>query len=237
MLSELSPLKRYWITKGSNIPIRFHGWSKDKILESTGKFSQDVEDWLQMALAGDVIKKPGALGTCGLGMLFDGDPGMGKTTYAAISAIEFIRRLPDSDEDASKLLGVKSGDYGMKLRAVYYTTYPEYLSLKRSAFDAEPEEKRELMRIIDGFHGRAKEDHLNVRVLIIDDLGKEHKTTWNESQFDELLRSRYDKGLPTIITTNVLKENWAVAYSEAMGSFANEAFVPIRLKNKDLRMG
>jgi len=237
MLAELSSLKRYWITKSSNIPIRYQGWSKETISESSGRFSTQVDAWLDLVLDGEVIKKAGAVGTTGVGMLFDGDPGMGKTTYAAVTAMELIRRLPDEEEDMAKVLKISRSDLGFKTRAIHYLTYPEYLHMKRSAFDADPDEKRELNMYLDGFHGRSKEDHLNVRLLVIDDLGKEHKTSWNESQFDELLRSRYDKGLPTIITTNVVRENWGDVYTEAMGSFVYEAFQQVKLSGKDLRLG
>lgn len=237
MLAELSSLKRYWITKSSNIPIRYQGWAKETIAESSGRFSPQVDAWLDLALDGEVIKKAGAVGTTGVGMLFDGDPGMGKTTYAAVTAMEFVRRLPDEEEELAKLLKISRSDLGFKTRAIYYLTYPEYLHMKRSAMDADPDEKRELNMYLDGFHGRSKEDYLNVRLLVIDDLGKEHKTSWNESQFDELLRTRYDKGLPTIITTNVVREHWGDVYSEAMGSFVYEAFQQVKLNGKDLRLG
>jgi DNA replication protein DnaC len=102
--------------------------------------------------------------------------------------------------------------------------------------DADPETKRELYREMEGFHGRAKEDFLNVRILILDDLGKEYKGAgFNDASFDEVLRSRYDKGLPTIITTNVAREKWAAQYGEAMGSFAYEAFKRVRIIGEDLR--
>jgi DNA replication protein DnaC len=237
MLNELSPMKRFWITKNANIPLRYLGWSKDQILESSGRFAPEVEAWIKLVMKGDVIKKPGSIGTTGIGLLFDGDPGLGKTTYATVAAMEVVRRLPDDPDEAAKLLGTSKGDLGHKFRAIYYLTYPEYLHLRRSAFDADPEERRELNRFIDGFHGRSKEDHLNVRLLVIDDLGKEHKTSWNESQFDELLRSRYDKGLPTLITTNVVRENWGTVYGDAMGSFVHEAFRQVKLRGKDLRLG
>jgi DNA replication protein DnaC len=237
VLNEISSLKRYWITKSSNIPVRYHGWSKETISESSGRFSKQVDAWLDLAMDGEVIKKAGAVGTTGVGLLFDGDPGMGKTTYAAVTAMEFVRRLPDDEAEMTRLLGARQGDVGYKFRAIHYLTYPEYLHMKRSAFDADPEEKRELNLYLDGFHGRSKEDHLNVRLLVIDDLGKEHKTSWNESQFDELLRTRYDKGLPTIITTNVVRENWGDVYTEAMGSFVYEAFQQVKLSGKDLRLG
>ena len=50
---------------------------------------------------------------------------------------------------------------------------------------------------------------------------------WAENTFDALLRSRFNAGLPTIVTTNVAFENWGGVYGEPMGSFAHEAFIPL----------
>ena len=104
-------------------------------------------------------------------------------------------------------------------------------------FDAEADERRELHREMEGFHGRAKEDWLNVRILVLDDLGKEYGSKYDDYSFDELLRARYDKGLPTIVTTNKMREVWGTQYSEAMGSFAHEAFRRVKLVGEDLRKG
>jgi len=235
LLNELSPLKRYWLTKSSNIPIRYEGWTRGRIVEHLGKFPILIDEWLDDAIDGKIILNPGGVGTTGVGLLFDGGPGEGKTTHAVVTAAEFIRRLPDDENEMRKVLHVKQGELGRSFRAIHFLTFPEFLSLKKAAFDAEPEERREIHRQIEGFHGRAKEDWMNVRLLIIDDLGKENSSTYNDSSFDDLLRSRYDKGLPTIITTNHMRENWAVQYGEAMGSFAHEAFRRVRILNKDLR--
>jgi DNA replication protein DnaC len=114
-------------------------------------------------------------------------------------------------------------------------TYPEFLSRKKSTFDADGEDKREMNYEIDGLHGRSKFDWLNVRILVIDDLGKEYGSKYDDTSFDEILRLRYDKGLPTIVTTNVRLENWEGKYGEAMGSFANEAFVRVPIIGADMR--
>lgn len=227
--------KKYWLEKSSNIPIRYAGWTKDKIVESSGKFPVEIDEWLDAMLAGEVIKNPGALGDTGVGLLFDGGPGEGKTTHAVVSAMEFVRRLPDDDLAAAKILHASMRDFGRQFRVIHFLTFPEFLAMKKQSFDAEPDERREINRIIEGFHGRAKEDWLNVRLLVLDDLGKENGSRYDDSSFDELLRSRYDKGLPTIITTNVMRDDWAIQYSEAMGSFAHEAFHRVQIRNKDLR--
>lgn len=195
-----------------------------------------IGEWLDEMLAGTVIKQVGGLGLTGVGLLLDGGPGLGKTTMAVTSAMEFVRRLPTDDIEARKILKYsKTDDYGMLSRPIYYLTYPEFMSLKKSTFDADPDEKRELNRIIEGLHGRAKEDWLNVRLLILDDLGKEYGSKYDDTSFDEILRSRYDRALPTIVTTNVLLENWGTQYSKAMESFGNEAFIRVKLVNQDLR--
>jgi DNA replication protein DnaC len=230
-----SPLKRYWLEKSSNIPVRYAGWTKEKIMESSGKFPVEIDEWLDSMLAGEVIKDPGGLGSTGVGLLFDGGPGEGKTTHAVVAAMEFVHRLPDDDYEAAKILHAKASDFGHQFRVVYFLTFPEFLAMKKMSFDSDGDERREINRVIEGFHGRAREDWLNVRLLVIDDLGKENGSRYDDSSFDELLRARYDKGLPTIITTNVMREDWGVQYSEAMGSFAYEAFHRVRIVNKDLR--
>jgi DNA replication protein DnaC len=85
--------------------------------------------------------------------------------------------------------------------------------------------------LLDSIYGDSDRMN-NVRVFVLDDLGKEYRTTsgWAENTFDALLRSRFNAGLPTIVTTNVELENWGGVYGEPMGSFALEAFVPVKVK-------
>ena len=232
-LGELSSLKRHWLLRTSNIPKRFLGFEPSDIAKG---FPVTIDAWVQKVLDGKVIKQLGGIGTTGVGLLFDGAPGLGKTTHAVTTAMEIIRNLPEEVSDIAHIFSVKVDDCGQSFRPIYYLTYPEFLSRKKAIIDADPETKRELYREMEGFHGRAKEDWLNVRILILDDLGKEYKGAgFNDASFDEILRSRYDKGLPTIITTNVSREKWAAQYGEAMGSFAYEAFKRVRIIGEDLR--
>jgi DNA replication protein DnaC len=235
-ISELSPNKKHWMLRGANIPRRFIGMEPKDLIKHTGDFPEEIDSWLDQALAGDIIKQVGGLGVTGTGLLFDGAPGLGKTTHAVVTAMEFIRRLPEDDATAQNVLGIAATDYGMQSRPVYYMTFPEFLSRKKAIIDADNDTKKNLYLEMEGFHGRAKEDWLNVRLLILDDLGKEYKGTgYNDASFDEVLRSRYDKALPTIITTNVAREKWGSQYGEAMGSFAHEAFTRVRILGEDLR--
>lgn len=234
-IGGLSSLKRHWIVKGSNIPRRFIGLEPKDIIKRTGEFPEQIDEWLERALDGKVIKTIGGIGETGTGLLFDGGPGLGKTTHAVTTLMEFVRQLPDDDKTAARILAMNDDDFGMSARPVYYLTFPEFLSRKKALFDADEETKREMYQEMEGFHGRAADDRLNVRVLVLDDLGKEYGSQYNDSSFDEVLRARYDKALPTIVTTNVDIEKWEKQYGKAMGSFAYEAFDRVRIMGEDLR--
>ena len=234
-INTLSSLKRHWLLRTSNIPRRFLGLEPQDIIDRANSFPTEVSKWIDDAVSGHVIKQICNIGVNGVGLLFDGGPGIGNTTHAVVSAMEFIRRLPDDDSEAAKVLAMNPTDYGMKASPIYYLTYPEFLSRKKSTFDADPEDKRNMTYELDGFHGRSKFDWLNVRILVIDDLGKEYGSKYDDTSFDEILRLRYDKGLPTIVTTNVRLENWEAQYKEAMASFAHEAFIRVPIIGSDLR--
>ena len=234
-INTLSAIKKHWLLRTSNIPRRFLGLEPQDIIDRAGEFPSEVATWIDDAVGGHVIKQIGNIGINGVGLLFDGGPGIGKTTHAVVAAMEFVRRLPDNDAEASKVLGLTISDYGLSTRPIYYMTYPEFLSRKKSTFDADHDDKRNMVYELDGFHGRSKLDFLNVRILVIDDLGKEYGSKYDDSSFDEILRLRYDKALPTIVTTNVRLEDWESEYKEAMASFAHEAFIRVPIIGSDLR--
>ena len=236
-LDALDPLKRHWITKNSNIPVRYRRLDLDYIKKDMGSIPAPLTSWLKDVSAGDVIMKEGEIGKTGVGLLFDGAPGRGKTTHAVAALIEFVKSFPEEDSEAQKLLHMSASSWGPNTRPIYYLTFTDLLYRKKSIFDADSDSKGLLQAQVDGFHGRAKEDHFNVRLLVLDDLGKEYGSKYDDFTFDDILRTRYDKGLPTIITTNVPLEKWAETYSSAMESFAHEAFRRIKLEGEDLRSG
>jgi DNA replication protein DnaC len=205
------------------------------VIARTGKFAPQLDQWLEQVLAGNVVKNVGGLGTTGVGLLFDGDPGLGKTTHAVLSLLEFVRRLPEDKGEANSILKYDSGEYGFDSRPIYYLTFPEFMHRKKAMIDANSETRRTMQLEMDGLHGRCADDYLNVRLLVLDDLGKEYGSEYNTSGFDEVLRSRYDKALPTIITTNVARDKWGQKYGDAMGSFVYEAFKRVIIGTKDLR--
>jgi len=235
-LAELTGIQRQWLLHNSNIPRRFLGTEPKDIQRKTGDWPDSISDWIDAITSARIIKKVGALGVTGVGLLFDGEAGMGKTTHAVTAIMEVVRQLKDEDK-AREAFDYKRSDFGMSCRPVYYMTFPEFLSRKKALIDADPDTKPALYREMEGFHGRAKEDYLNVRLLVLDDLGKEYGSNYDNTSFDEILRARYDKGLPTIVTTNVYRDDWAKKYGDAMGSFVYEAFIRVALDNGDLRKG
>lgn len=232
-VGDLSPIKRHWIAKSSNIPMRFWGFEPSDIIQTLGQFPQDIDDWLSDINNGRIIKNPGGLGYTGVGLLFDGKPGMGKTTHAVTTLMQFIRTLPEDEASMKKILHYGDSDLSLNSRPVYYLTMTDLLHRKKSAWD---DENKNLAQMeIDGFHGRATDDRYNVRLLVLDDLGKEYGSKYDDYSFDDVARSRYDVGLPTIITTNTPLEQWKDKYSAAMESFAHEAFRRVTIGKGDIR--
>lgn len=75
------------------------------------------------------------------------------------------------------------------------------------------------------------------RLLVVDDLGKEHRAAsgFAETQVGALLRHRSRHQLTTIVTTNLKPEPFAEVYGVSTAKLLKECTVPILLKGADLR--
>lgn len=209
-MEDLHPIQQRWI-RNSHIPKRFHS-VKMADLEPYGHDATirgDVTDWVYAVHRGEII------GESGHGLLFIGEPGHGKTTLAAATALEVVRFFPDA----------WVSDTPRAVRPIYFVYYPEMLDLAKKTFDKDADEAQVL---IDALFGRGPDP---VQILVLDDIGKEHRTIsrWAENFFDHLLRARYDAGLPTIITSNVPLKDWGAVYGKPMESFAHEALTPLAI--------
>lgn len=80
-ISELSSLKRHWLLRTSNIPLRFIGLEPSDISERAGNFPTEVSQWIDDSLSGQVIRQVGNIGVNGVGLLFDGGPGIGNANF------------------------------------------------------------------------------------------------------------------------------------------------------------
>lgn len=219
--------RRSWL-RMANIPTARLGW---ELVDCSDIKEQDLElvrKWISKVKSKDVIRSVGSK-SCGKGLMLYGTPGMGKTTLA-LAIIQEIMLNFGMDE-----LDVKGG---LTLtRPCYFTTFNQIIELKGLQIDDSMSDDEDV--IFKGMLGHCSNDAYNIRVLVIDDIGQEHSSLsgWQKSLLHDVLRTRFNNGLPTIITTNIKREQWAALYGDATESFINEAFayLPITTSKGDLR--
>ena len=204
-VTKESPTVRHALVR-AQVPMKTLGMEFSDLDDSKAKTV--AESWVSTVQSGMVIKSPGSPSS-GLGLLLVGEPGHGKTTMASVALQSLIRTMPFS----SSVAGI-------------FLDYPKFLRLeKESCGDKETKE------LMDQIYGDAK---YSIPLFVLDDLGKEYRTQngWSENVFDALLRSRFNAGLPTIVTTNVPITKWRTTYGEAMESFVHEAFVSVVVESE-----
>ena len=84
-----------------------------------------------------------------------------------------------------------------KGRPAFYITTPDLLDRLRASFDADSDTP------YDEFFEQMK----NTPLLALDDLGVQSATPWAKEKLDQLLTSRFNAGLPTVIVTAVPLED------------------------------
>ena len=82
----------------------------------------------------------------------------------------------------------------------YFVSMPELLDI---LFSSEKQDRREFEKSVK-----------SVGLLVIDDMGAEYGTDWVVNKVDSIITHRYNELLPTIITTNLTKEEMKGRYME-----------------------
>lgn len=224
-LDKLPVRRRTWVQTAA-IPKARLGWVLGDCTYAPDTALKPVRGWLRLALEGEYILKAGGA-KCGRGILFYGEPGRGKTTLALAVIQEILTTFP--------IEAFVPQEGKVIVRPCYFSTFNGILDLKGKLMDSPTEAEETLYA---GILGESRDDAYNIRVLVIDDIGKEHTSLsgWQSNMLHHILRTRFNNGLPTIVTSNIEKEDWAASYGEATGSFIKEAFVYIPVDGtKDLR--
>lgn len=209
-MTGLHPARSRWVRR-AGIPERFLGSTLDGLSPYAmhAEVMSAARSWIGAVAAGEVVRSPGSP-RCGLGLALVGPPGAGKSRLAATLLQELAAC---AGSDAWHCVTTPT----MPIR---YASYVDVLSAMQSGYDGE----QEFAYLAERMFGACPAEDA-IQVLVVDDLGKEHRsaTGWSQGVFERLLRSRFDRGFPTIVTTNVHRDRWSDAYGESLDSFAHEA--------------
>jgi DNA replication protein DnaC len=220
-VDELPKRRSSWI-RIANIPRARLGWEFSDCTEVTKNDVELIKRWVAKVKDGDVIRADGNP-LCGKGLLIVGEPGHGKTTLALTIVQEMLKTfaVEDFSVEENRVL----------VKPCYFATFNDIINLKGSQIGNDITDEQE--RLLLGMHGECADDAYNIRVLVIDDIGKEHTSAsgWQRSLLHHILRTRFNNGLPTIVTTNLPVKSWETAYGDATGSFIHEAFATIELES------
>lgn len=197
------------VSSRTGIPLRFATRPLEELEESP--FTKETGAFLQACLRE---------GHKGVGFSLIGPPGIGKTATACAVLVDII--------EAERMVRYVT-------MADLIRRYQDLISLNRAMESGDGDASVawfEQRRLLDLLTDAAE-------VLVLDDVGKEHRTAsgWVEHVFDAVFRHRYDLGLPTLLTSNTPLRNWGKDYSASMASFVLEAAPPIEINARDRRHG
>lgn len=206
------------------IPQRLWGLGMEALYRTGGnapalEAAQHLVDTFGQRYLGDAEEPPEDRALIGRGLILVGPAGAGKTRLACAAATSVHRAYNSS------LLYMPVTNF-FALNRDILSTQEAATKLGDPVMLEETHRLRELRKQV-----------LRKPLLVWDDLGKEYTTAsgWVGTEVHRVLRNRFDKGLPTIITTNVPLPDWASRYDEAMYSFLHEAFDVAALAGKDWR--
>lgn len=84
--------------------------------------------------------------------------------------------------------------------------------------------------------GDTLENVLNAELLVLDDLGTEFQTSFTDSVVYNIINTRINRNLPTIITANMSSDAMAEMYSPRIVSRLFAVYKPMQFIGEDIRM-
>jgi hypothetical protein len=134
----------------------------------------------------------------GTGIFLYGPPGRGKTTSACAVLTSFAKLYDQS---------------------VQFVRWDNFLRMKQALIAGSTPQPD---------YAYAVSAVENAALVALDDVGQEYSPSdYGPAQFVQLIRSRFDRGLPTIVTTNLSEAEWTRRYDAAGASFIKRACVPM----------
>jgi DNA replication protein DnaC len=137
----------------------------------------------------------------GVGLTLLGPTGVGKTTVSMTVAVDLATD-------------------GFMVR---YTTMANMLARMRNQIALESIRDDEIAanEWCDN-HSFLNEVTFAAHLLVIDDVGKEKRSEWTDAVLDQIVRTRYDLGLPSILTSNLTVDAWGEQFGRASQDFLYE---------------
>jgi DNA replication protein DnaC len=191
----------------------YQGKSLDDFEATTSSLERAVN------ITRDYIIDLKAMKAQGKGITFVGQNGVGKThlACAVMSAV---------DEASYKYECIELDSYiGM-----YKEKFSLSTRISKYGYDEDGDQALELDERI-----RCVERY--AQFLLLDDLGRETESHsgWSNHQVFNLLRYRYNRDAPTIITTNLPFPELDARYTEGLSSFLHEATILVVMEGEDYR--
>ena len=203
----------------ANIPARLHGldWGDFEGSRATDAVQSWAKSFPERWLMPTADPK-----RVGHGLLLHGGQGAGKTTSASL----LLKHVIDTGK-AGWFVPVQTLE-NMLHRSMDISTY------MRKTDVVEPE----VLERFEQLDSRLAKIRMRYYVLVLDDWGRERMaSTFVQDYVEGLVRERFNRGLPTIITTNLDLDEIKATLAPPFVSFLNEACTNVDFGRKDFRRG